>query len=81
MQSRDSFDLVMQNDNNIDKYLLLPDTWQAMITEHKTAAVDILKNHEGNAWGVECCRNISDSVCVPFSELHHFQPAVFLSMQ
>ena len=56
MKSSDSFDLVLQNDNNIDKYILLPDTWQEMSTEHKTAAVEILKNHEANLWGIDCCK-------------------------
>ena len=80
MQSSDSFDLVLQNNNNIDKYLLLPDTWQGMITEHKTEAVEIVKNHKCNVWGVECCRKISYAVCVTLSNLHTLQPAIFLSM-
>ena len=67
MQSSDSFDLVQQNNNNIEKYLLLPDTWQEMSTEHKTTAVDILKKHGGNAWGVECFMKIANTVCVTLS--------------
>ena len=81
MQSSDFFDLVLQNDNNIDKYLLLPDTWQEMSIEHKTAAMEIVLKHKGNAWGVDCCRHIYDAVCVPFSKLHTFQPAIFLAME
>ena len=81
MQSIDSFDLVMQNENNIDNYLLLADTWQAMSTEHKTVAVDILKKHEGNAWGFDCCRNIYNAVCFTLTELHTLHPAVFISME
>ena len=42
MQSSDSFDIVLQNYNKIDKYLLLPYTWQTMSTEHKTSSVDIV---------------------------------------
>ena len=48
MQSSDYSDIVLQKDNKIDKYLPLPDTWQAMSTENKTAAVDIVKNHKVN---------------------------------
>ena len=81
MQSSDSFDLVLQNDNNIDKYLLLSYTWKAISTEHKTAAVYILKKNEGNAWGFDCCRNIADVVCVTSSKLHTFQPAIFIAME
>ena len=81
MQSSDYFDIVLQNDNNIDKYLLLPDTWQAMSTEHKTAAVEIAKKHGGNTCGVDCCRQITDAVCVPLSELHTFQPSIFIEME
>ena len=66
----DSIDLLLKNDNNIDKYILMPDTWQAMITEHKTAAVEMVTKHVGNVWGVDCCRKISDAVCVPLSDLH-----------
>ena len=51
MQPSYSFDLVLQNYNNIDKYLLLSDTCQAMSTEHKKSAVEIVKNHGGNAGG------------------------------
>ena len=39
MQLSYSFYLVLYNYNSIDKYLLLPDIWQAMSTEHKTEAV------------------------------------------
>ena len=81
MQSSGSFDLVLQNKNNINKYLLLSYTWQGMIIEHKTAAVDILKNHKGNFWGVDYCRKIDDSVSVLFPDLHNFQPGIFLSME
>ena len=70
MQSSDSFDLVLQKDNNIEKCILLLDTCQAMSTEHKTAAVEIVKKHEGNAWGVDCCRHIADTFCVSLSEIH-----------
>ena len=80
MQSSDSFYIVLQNNNNIDRYLLLPDTWQEMSTEHKTAAVEILNKHKCNVWGVDCCRMIPDAVCVPLSEIHTLQPAIFLSM-
>ena len=45
------------------------------------AAVEIVKKHGGNAWGVECCRQIADAVCVPFSKLHTLQPAIFLAME
>ena len=31
--------------------------------------------------GAKCCKKISDAVCVPFSELHTFQPDVFLAME
>ena len=81
MKSIDSFDLVMQNDNKIGKYLLLPETWQAISTEHKTAAVEIVKKHEGNAWGVDCFRQIFDAICVPLSEIHTLEPAIFLAME
>ena len=77
----DSIDLLLQNDNNIDKYLLLPGTWKAMSTEHKTSDVEILKKHEGNAWGDDSFSKIADAVCVPLSELHTLQPDIFLEME
>ena len=81
MQSSDSFDLVLQKDNNIEKCILLLDTCQAMSTEHKTAAVEIVKKHEGNAWGDDSFSKIADAVCVPLSELHTLQPDIFLEME
>ena len=81
MQSSGSFDLVLNNNNTIDKYILLPATGQAMSTEHKTTAVEIVKKHEGNAWGDDSFSKIADAVCVPLSELHTLQPDIFLEME
>ena len=49
-------------------------------TEHKTAAVEIVNKHEGNAWDVDYCSHIAFSVCVPFSGLYTLQPDIFLAM-
>jgi hypothetical protein len=42
-----------------DKYLLLPAFWQAMSPEQKRRAVEIVNSHDGNAWGVDCCLQLS----------------------
>ena len=52
-----------------------------MSTAHKTAAMEIMKKHEGNTWGLECCRQIADAVCVPLSDIHTFQSDIFLAME
>jgi hypothetical protein len=47
-----------------DKYLLLPAFWQAMSPEQKRRAVEIVNSHDGNAWGVDCCLQLSQELSV-----------------
>ena len=59
----DSFDVVHQY-GNIDKYSFLPPFWQAMDPEKKQLAVNIVKSHDGNAWGIECVKELMSALKV-----------------
>ena len=52
-----------------------------MSTENKTAALEIVKKHKGNEWGVDCCSQIANAVCVPLFKIHTMQPSIFIAME
>ena len=81
MKASDSFDLITQNEVEVDLYLLLPSLWQAMSTVDKTEAVRIVQEHDGNAWDVACCRQLVDALKVSLSDLPLLQPAIFLAIE
>ena len=80
MQASDSFDLVTQDEVDVDLYLLLPALWQAMSTADKTEAVRIVKSYENNAWDIDCCRELASALTVNMSDLQSLQPAIFLAI-
>eukprot|EP00956_Cyclotella_meneghiniana_P037992 scaffold147505_cov79-Cyclotella_meneghiniana.AAC.1 len=53
----DSFEL--RDVVRVDKYSLLPGFWQAFTPEEKRKAVAIVTKYGGNAWGYDCCSELS----------------------
>ena len=81
MQAADSFNLVVQDNVNLDVYTLLPAFWQVMLPAEKTLAVKIVKKYGKNAWNVDCCRELSSRLKVKLAELPSLQPCIFLAME
>ena len=81
MMAADSFDLITQNDNDINEYKLLPAIWQAMSPEQKRAAVSIVEKFGNNAWNIECCAELVKELSVKMSDLTSLQPAIFVAME
>lgn len=81
MMAADSFDLAIQNDNDIDEYKLLPALWQAMSPEQKRAAVSIVEKFGNNAWNIDCCAELVKELSVKMSDLTSLQPAIFVAME
>lgn len=79
LQGSDSYDLIQQN-MNVDKYTLLPAMWQAMTPAEKRKAVEVVAKHGGNAWGLECCQELSKELKVPFKDLTVLQPCIFCAI-
>ena len=76
--SSDSFDL--RDTINVDKYSLLPGFWQAMSPEEKRKAVGIVNKYEGNAWGLDCCVELSTELAIPIKDLNQLQPCIFCAI-
>lgn len=79
LTASDSYKLI-QNYGEVDKHSLLPPFWQAMEPEKKRLAVDIVKKHEGNAWGAECIKELMSALSVLITELPALQTCIFCAM-
>ena len=69
MQAGDRFELVTQNDNALDEYMMLPAAWHTMFPVEKKAAVEIVKMFDNNAWGIECCNELMAALKVNISDI------------
>ena len=81
MQAADSFDLTKQDSIDIDTYTLTPSWWQAMSSELKTLAVQIVKDAGDNAWGYDCVMRLHQELSVKISEIPALQPCIFLAIE
>jgi len=79
LTASDSYDLV-QHYGAVDKYSLLPPFWQAMEPEKKRLAVDIVKKHDGNAWGPDCVKELMSGLSVLITELPALQTCIFCAL-
>ena len=80
MQAGDGFELVTQNYNALDEYTMLPAAWHAMLPVEKKAAVEIVKDFDNNAWGIECCCELMADLEVNLSDITSLQHAIFLAI-
>ena len=78
MQAGDGFELVTQNDSELDEYTMLPAAWHTMLPVEKRAAVEIVNFFDNNVWGIECCRELTAALKVNPSDISSLQPAIFL---
>jgi hypothetical protein len=52
-----------------------------MSPDEKRRAVAIVEEYGGNAWNVDCCRQLSRELSVPMSQLNQLQPCIFLAIE
>ena len=75
----DSFEL--RDVVRVDKYSLLPGFWQAFTPEEKRKAVAIVTKYGGNAWGYDCCSELSKELSVPFKDMNQLQTCIFCAIE